>query len=236
MTVLEARALTVRLGKRTLLTGVDLVVEAGRAAAVLGPSGSGKSVLIRALCGLQPAAGEVLVGGTSSVREGWSVVQDKLGVLLGLPGLMDDINVFDNVAYRLRRHGVDESEVRTRVEAILGELGLGDAGEKMPAQLSGGMRRRAGLARALVHRPVCLLLDDPTAGLDPITAKSAIGFILDAARRHGTAVLVTTNDVARVAAAADEAWMIRDRGLRRLEGGPEDWTRALEHGGTTHPG
>ena len=146
---------------------------------------------------------------------------------MALPGLLDDLTLFENVAFRLRRENRPETEVVTRVQSILKEFGLAESTLKLPLELSGGMRRRGALARALVHEPSCLLLDDPTAGLDPITASNVIRFILHAASSRGAAVLLTTHDLKHVAARADEVWKLDALLLRRLSGGPEQWATEL---------
>lgn len=227
MTVLAVSHLAVRSGPRTLLHDVNLSLAPGESGSIIGASGCGKSLLVRALCGLHPCDGEVVVDGVSSSRGGWDAVRGRLGVLLGAPGLVDDLAVEENVGWRLRRAGVDDTAVRSRVHALLAEFGLADAAARLPSELSGGMQRRVALARALVHQPPVLLLDDPTAGLDPITSASVVAFILEAARTRGTAVLWTTHDLHHVAGKTTHRWIIRDASLRRLSGGPADWTTEL---------
>jgi phospholipid/cholesterol/gamma-HCH transport system ATP-binding protein len=228
VTALAVRELTAGAGPdgRPVLRDLCLEVAPGHTVAVLGRCGAGKSLLVRALCGLTPSTGEVQVGGVCRTR-GWEAVRARLGVLLAQPGLLDDVNVFDNVAWGLRRAGRTEDHVRTVVDALLGRLGLRGAATLLPAQLSGGMRRRAALARALSREPACLLLDDPTAGLDPVTAAATTRLILDAAREHGAAVVLTTHDLSRVAAAAGRVVLLAGGALHPLGEEKSSWIKAL---------
>jgi len=210
-----------------VVTDVSFSVEPGQCAAIVGASGSGKSVLVRALCGLIPSSGRVVVGAVASDREGWRAVQSRMGVLLAQPGLLDDLTLSENVAFKLRRDGVTEEDIRVRVTRVLDEFGLRAAADKLPSELSGGMRRRGALARALVHEPSCLLLDDPTAGLDPITTNRVLSFILDAARARRASVVLTTHDLNHVAHRADAVLVLRQQKLVLLERDPVRWAREL---------
>ncbi len=216
MSVFHTQNLGVAAGERQLLSGGNLRLDAGGVGALVGATGSGKSVVLRALCGLHPCTGRIVVEDVDHVTHGMAAVQQRLGVLLSSPGLLDDLTVFENVAHRLRRAGVPPAEVNARVEHILLDVGLQDAAHKLPGALSGGMQRRVALARALVHRPPCVLLDDPTAGLDPITSTVVLEFILETAHSHGAAVLLTTHDVARVAVRAHQVWLLAGGTLRAM--------------------
>ncbi|MBI5495746.1 MAG: ATP-binding cassette domain-containing protein [Deltaproteobacteria bacterium] len=227
MTALAAAGLVLRAGPRVFLDGAGLALAAGEVGALVGAAGCGKSLLVRALCGLYPSEGEVRVNGVSSRADGWEAVRARTGVLLGAPGLLDDLTVLDNVAWRLRRQRLPEDQVRTRVGGLLDEFGLGDAVGKIPAELSGGMQRRAALARALVSQPAVLILDDPTAGLDPVTTTGVVQLILGAARGRGAAVLWTTHDLAGVAARAHRVWVMRGGRLDALAGDAGGWAAEL---------
>lgn len=225
---LQVKELVVTAGKPVpLLAGVSASVEAGECLAVVGGAGSGKSMLVKAISGLIPSQGEVIAGGVSSRTQGWDAVRARLGVLLGQPGLLDDMDVFDNVAHRLRRAGMAAADIDKAVTGILTEFDLLTHRNKMPDQLSGGMKRRVALARALVHGPACLLLDDPTAGLDPITTTLIMDFVLQVAKQHETAVLVTTHDLNRVAKRANRVVLLRRGRLTPLSGDPQQWAKEL---------
>lgn len=224
---LEARALRVTIGARVLLDDAFFAVGPGECGAIVGKSGSGKSLLMRALCGLHPAGGVIEVGGVRADQAGWEALRARLGVLLTTPGLLDDLSVAENVGYRLSRARVPVNEVRARVADLLDRFGLSAARDKRPSELSGGMQRRAALARALCHRPAVLLLDDPTAGLDPITSAAIVRFILQVAADHGAAVLWTTHDLWRVAAASQHVWMLGHGRLHAVDGGPDAWATEL---------
>jgi phospholipid/cholesterol/gamma-HCH transport system ATP-binding protein len=226
-TGLAIEGLVLRLAGRAILDEVWLMVPPGACAAVIGRTGCGKSLLVRALCGLYPSTGTVQVAGVSSQTHGWNQVRAALGVLLAVPGLLDDLTVVDNVAWRLRRQHMAEDRVRLQVTEILDEFGMGAAANKLPSELSGGMRRRAALARALVHRPAGLLLDDPTAGLDPVTARSVMDFILGAAKTRRTSVILTTHDLGQVARRADQVWLLAHQRLRLLDPPAESWRAEL---------
>lgn len=227
-TALAAWDLTLQAGGRTLLANGQLSVEAGGCLAVLGATGCGKSTLIRALCGLHPCGGgQVRVGQVSSATQGFAAVRRQLGVLLALPALVDGWTVETNTAWGLLRAGVGPAEATHRAHAMLAEVGLAHAGPLLPHQLSGGMQRRAALARALVHNPAGLLLDDPTAGLDPITAAEVLALVLSTARHHGAAVVLTTHDLPRVASHATAVLLMRNSSLQPAQGGPPQWAAAL---------
>jgi phospholipid/cholesterol/gamma-HCH transport system ATP-binding protein len=163
-----------RNGRDQILRGIDLDFPEGKLTYVLGPSGTGKSVTIKHILGLlQPDSGEVLVFGKdiskASPRE---LPQHRMqfGMLFQNSALFDDMTIFDNVAFPLREHTqMSEEEIRRKVEGALVHLGLSQGFDKFPNELSGGMKKRAALARAIIREPRVLLYDEPTTGLDPVT-------------------------------------------------------------------
>ena len=143
---------------------------------MLGQSGGGKSTVIKLTLGLEkPDAGKILIDGEDIARlpeEELDRIRNKMGVVFQEGALFDSLSVFENVAYRLREHGEDEAMIERKVGAILEFVGLKDAADKLPAELSGGMKRRVAIARAVVDEPEIVLFDEPTTGLDPPTART----------------------------------------------------------------
>lgn len=206
---MELRHVTKRFGTRTVLDDVNLVVPAGRAVCLLGRSGTGKSVTLKHIVGLmQPDEGEVLVEGedvTRMDRRALSRIRQRMGLLFQSAALFDSISVGENVAFPLRRHSkLPDREIRDRAQALLADVGLADDYDKMPADLSGGMKKRAGLARALALEPAILLADEPSAGLDPITSSEIDRLLVDLKHRTGATLIVVTHNIPSARTIADE--------------------------------
>ena len=187
-------------GTNRVLRGVDLMVERGETVVVLGGSGSGKSVLLRHAVGLiQPDAGEVWVDGTEISHLGEEELLEtrkKVGMLFQSGALFDSMTVYENVAFALLEHtDWDDERVLARVKEVLGLVELGDVLELMPASLSGGMRKRVALARAIALAPAAILYDEPTTGLDPITANTINHLIRSLQKRLGVTSIVVTHDI-----------------------------------------
>ncbi|MBI4476842.1 MAG: ATP-binding cassette domain-containing protein, partial [Acidobacteria bacterium] len=168
--VVSFRDVTKRFGQKTVLDGISFDVPRGSAFCLLGRSGTGKSVTLKHIIGLmRPDAGQVTVDGqdvASLSRKALSELRTRMGFLFQNAALFDSISVGDNVAFPMRRHSrLAASEIRERVEEKLEEVGLGGEASKMPSELSGGMRKRVGLARAMALDPAILLVDEPSAGL-----------------------------------------------------------------------
>ncbi len=189
-----------RYGKKTVLDGVSIAIAAGERMVVLGPSGTGKSVLLRHINGLErPDSGEVRVFGQNIVplteRE-LIPVRLKVSMLFQGGALFDSMNVFENVAFPLREHAVaPASEISERVARTLEVVGLPGTQKKMPSELSGGMRKRVALARSIVLEPEMVLFDEPTTGLDPVTAEKINELIVDLNRRIHATFVVVTHDI-----------------------------------------
>ena len=189
-----------RFGPLTVLDGVSLDMPRGEATVVLGRSGTGKSVLLRHIVGLlAPDAGRVLVQGqdlTGLSPPAMAAVRRQVGFLFQNAALFDSLTVGENVAFPLRRHTrLREPEIRARALDKLALVGLGRDYEKMPAALSGGMRKRAGLARAMVLDPAILLVDEPSAGLDPITSEEIDDLLVRVKEELGTTLVVVTHNI-----------------------------------------
>jgi len=214
----------VRRGARTVLSGVDLSIPAGGVTVVLGPSGAGKSTLLHAATGALPfSAGRIEVLGQALPlpHRALYALRQRIGVLLQGSGLLSDLSVAENVALPLRAHTrLPEPLVQRVVAMKLRAVGLEQAGELAPQQLSGGMTRRVALARALVLDPPLMLYDEPLTGLDPI----ACGVILDLIRRLndtlGLTSVVVTHDVEDGLAIADRVVVVANRGIA-FAGTPE---------------
>lgn len=205
----ELRHVTKRFGSRAVLDDVSLVVPAGRAVCLLGRSGTGKSVTLKHIVGLMmPDEGEVLVEGedvTRMDRRALSRIRQRMGLLFQSAALFDSISVGENVAFPMRRHSkLPDREIRERAQALLADVGLADDYDKMPADLSGGMKKRAGLARALALEPAILLADEPSAGLDPVTSSEIDRLLVDLKHRTGATLIVVTHNIPSARAIADE--------------------------------
>jgi phospholipid/cholesterol/gamma-HCH transport system ATP-binding protein len=187
-------------GRNKVLTGLNLGIPEGRISMILGPSGTGKSVCIKHMVGLlYPDSGEILVHGESvpsMADEQLFEMRKKFGVLFQDGALFGSMNLYDNVAFPLRQHtDKGEEEIAGIVSRRLNEVGLGDSGEKMPNELSGGMRKRAGFARALVLDPEIVLFDEPDSGLDPVRTALLCELIKEVHAENGGTYVVITHDI-----------------------------------------
>ena len=218
-------------GRHKVLNGISLRVHRGETMAVLGRSGTGKSVLFRLIVGLEtPDSGSVSVLGQDiagmSLDE-LAVVRKKMGFLFQHAALYDSLTVGENVAFPLVHHRRDlsKAERNDKVNQLLGEVGLENALDKMPSDISGGMQKRVGLARALALEPEILLLDEPTAGLDPIGSGEINDLILKLQREHHMASVVVTHDMYSARMIANRLALL-DKGSVVIEGSFEDLNRA----------
>jgi len=173
---IEFRDVHLSFDDNKILDGVSFTIRRGETKVILGRSGGGKSTTIRLVLGLlKPDSGQILIDGediTNYSEIEMMKVREKIGMVFQEGALFDSLSVYDNVAYRLHEQRVDETEVETEVRRMLKFVDLEDAIDKMPDELSGGMRRRVGIARALVGDPQIIMFDEPTAGLDPPTART----------------------------------------------------------------
>ena len=222
---IELRHVTKSFGTLRVLDDVCLSVPTGRSICVLGRSGTGKSVMLKHIVGLiSPDAGSVLIEGediTRLSRRELSTVRRRIGFLFQNAALFDSIRVGENVAFPLRRHTklLDE-EVRSRARELLAQVGLEREYDKMPADLSGGMRKRAGLARALALEPAILLADEPSTGLDPVTAREIDELLVALKVRSTTTLVVVTHNIPSARTIGDELVFLHE-GRVIARGGPE---------------
>jgi phospholipid/cholesterol/gamma-HCH transport system ATP-binding protein len=214
-------------GAQHVLNGVSLTVHPGETRAVLGRSGTGKSVLLRLIVGLQePDSGSVRIFGQDIAGlslDRLAPIRKKMGFLFQHAALYDSLTVGENVGFPLNHHRADmsKSERDERVSQVLSEVGMEKQSDKMPAELSGGMQKRIGLARALVMDPELLLLDEPTAGLDPIGSAEINELVLKLQKEHHIAFIVVTHDIHSARTIADRLTLL-DKGCVVMDGSFEE--------------
>ena len=219
-------------GAFRVLDDVSLRILRGRATVVLGRSGTGKSVTLRHIVGLlQPDSGRVFVDDaeiTALSPSALAEVRQRIGFLFQNAALFDSITVVENVAFPLRRHTtLSDGEVRARALEKLAAVGLARAAESMPAALSGGMRKRAGLARAMALDPAILLVDEPSAGLDPVTSEEIDDLLVQLKQERGTTLVVVTHNIPSARRIADTMLFLHE-GRVLAHGTAEDLERS-EH-------
>ncbi|MEP6993597.1 MAG: ABC transporter ATP-binding protein [Acidobacteriota bacterium] len=218
-------------GGKAVLDGINLSVAPGESLVVVGPSGTGKSVLLKHLIGLlKPDSGRVFV----DEQDLWSLdhiervtLRKKFGMSFQEGALFDSMNVYDNVAFPLRRSGRKPAEVRQRVEECLELVGLPDVAVERPSQLSGGMRRRVGFARAIAHQPEILLFDEPNTGLDPIMTDIIAEVILGIRKQLRATIVTITHHIPSARKIGDRLAMLSG-GHILFQGTPDEFMRASE--------
>jgi phospholipid/cholesterol/gamma-HCH transport system ATP-binding protein len=207
-TMLDVRGLTKRIARQEILRGVDLHVGRGETLVIIGRSGGGKSVLLKHLIGLmQPDAGEIWVDGQNIIGMGerdLAAIRRKVGILFQGGALFDSMTVEENIAFPLREAGErDPRVVREKVDEMLEVIEMEGQQKKMPVNLSGGMKKRVGLARSIIRRPSCVLYDEPTAGLDPVVSDSINRLIRRLQERFQVTSVVVTHDMKSAFHVAD---------------------------------
>lgn len=213
-------------GTKKVLTGLDLEVQKGENRVIIGGSGSGKSVILKHIIGiLKPDAGEVIIDGininTLDENELYEA-RKKFGMLFQMAALFDSMNVWENVGFALRRHkGMSSDKVREIAVEKLRMVGLVGAENLMPSELSGGMKKRVGLARAIVHDPEILLYDEPTTGLDPIMADAINDLIIQMREKLSVTSVAITHDMSSAYKIADSISMLYE-GKIIATGTPEE--------------
>jgi phospholipid/cholesterol/gamma-HCH transport system ATP-binding protein len=214
---------------RAVLDGVNLAVAPGESLVIVGPSGTGKSVLLKHLIGLiRPDSGRVFVDGVDL----WTLdglqrneLRKKFGMAFQEGALFDSMSVFDNVAFPLRRYGRSPSQVRARVEECLELVQLPDIASKRPSELSGGMRRRVGFARAIAHKPEILLFDEPNTGLDPIMTDVIDEVILEMKEKLDVTIVTITHHMESARKIGDRIALLAG-GRILFEAPPEEFLKS----------
>ena len=211
--MITALQLSYRVSGKSILRRLDLHVEKGETVAVMGMSGAGKSTLLKCMAGLlRPTGGQMLVEGTDIARmpePELEKVRRRIGMLFQYAALFDSLNVYENVSFGLRRHSaLSEQELAEKVKSRLSMVGLPRTEHLMPSQLSGGMQKRVGLARALAMDPDIVLYDEPTSGLDPITSATIAELICRTRDELGVTSVVVTHDVPTIKRTANRIAMI----------------------------
>lgn len=224
---IEVTDLHQQFGEQEVLKGVTMKVYEGETLVLLGGSGGGKSVLIKHFLGLlSPRHGKVVVAGEDVSTMGerqLGKVRQSVGMMFQNGALFDSMTVGQNIAFPLRERGMrDEQEIEKRVKETLEIVRLHDQEAKMPADLSGGMRKRVALARAIVDKPKCVLYDEPHAGLDPVTADSIDHLIKDLQNDHGITNIVITHEIRSVFRIADRVVFLKE-GQLYWEGTPDEF-------------
>lgn len=217
MIVLES--LVKSFGTREVLQGLSLEIPDGQNTVIIGPSGSGKSVTLKLIVGLlEPDTGRVLVDDATVHeldREELAALRGRIGYVFQFAALFDSMTVAQNIRLGLARRGYDEADILERIDESLAVVDLSGTGDKYPAELSGGMRKRVGIARAIALKPRYILYDEPTTGLDPITA-AVMDQLIVRTRDLGVTGLVVTHDMRSAFTVGDRVAMLHDGAIRQV--------------------
>jgi phospholipid/cholesterol/gamma-HCH transport system ATP-binding protein len=224
--MISVQGLIKRIGAQEILRGVDLEVARGETLAIIGRSGGGKSVLLKHLIGLmRPDAGEIRIEGENIIgmkERRLASIRQKVGILFQGSALFDSMTVAENIAFPLREAGERDPKVlRATVSEILEVMELSGEEEKMPVNLSGGMKKRVGLARSIIRQPSCILYDEPTSGLDPVVSDSINRLIRRLQQRLGVTSIVVTHDMKNAFHVADRIAYLHE-GRIHFHGTPDD--------------
>ena len=218
---IEFRDVHLAFDDKTILNGISFIVRRGETKIILGRSGGGKSTIIRLILGLlKPDSGDILVNGVNIVEmneQDLNEIRQTIGMVFQEGALFDSLSVYENVAYRLREQNVDEDEIEHEVRRMLQFVELEDAIDKMPIELSGGMRRRVGIARALIGDPQIVLFDEPTAGLDPPTARAMCELAIKLRDLQDVSSIFVTHEMNNVSYISSEYAIVEEDGSISFE-------------------
>jgi phospholipid/cholesterol/gamma-HCH transport system ATP-binding protein len=239
-TVISIKGLYKSFGKNNdVLKGVDITIKKGENLVVLGKSGSGKTIIIKCIVGLvEPDKGEIKVFDTDISKLDYNqlnAIRIRIGFLFQNAALYDSMTVRENLGFTLRRHSknLSSKEVEDAIIEALESVGLADAIDKMPSELSGGMRKRIGLARTLILKPEIILYDEPTTGLDTITSREISELILAIQKKNKTTSIIITHDMACAKLTGDRLVILRDGVINAegsystLEKSEDEWVRSF---------
>jgi len=224
--MIAVRDLAKKIGRQEILRGIDLTVAKGETLGIIGRSGGGKSVLLKHLIGLmQPDAGEIWIDGQNIIglsERKLAAIRRKIGILFQGGALFDSMTVEENISFPLREAGErDPKVIREKVNEMLEVIELEGQQKKMPVNLSGGMKKRVGLARSIIRRPSCILYDEPTAGLDPVVSDSINKLIRRLQERYRVTSIVVTHDMKSAFHVADHIAYLHE-GRIYFEGTPQE--------------
>ena len=213
---IEFKDVHLSFDEKKILDGISFTVRRGETKLILGRSGGGKSTTIRLILGLlKPDSGRILIDGediTDYTEQEMMAVRQKIGMVFQEGALFDSLSVYDNVAYRLHEQKIDEAEVEHEVRRMLQFVDLEDAIDKMPSELSGGMRRRVGIARALIGNPSIVMFDEPTAGLDPPTARTICELAIKLRDLQDVSSMFVTHEMNNVRYLSSEYATVNENG------------------------
>jgi len=230
--MIDVRSLAKRIGRQEILRGIDLRVARGETLVIIGRSGGGKSVLLKHLIGLlQPDAGEIWIDGENIIgmtERDLAAIRRKVGILFQGGALFDSMTVEENIAFPLREAGERDPRVlREKVNEMLEVIEMEGQQKKMPVNLSGGMKKRVGLARSIIGRPSCVLYDEPTAGLDPVVSDSINRLIRRLQQRFQMTSVVVTHDMKSAFHVADHIAYLHE-GRIYFYGTPDELERSSD--------
>lgn len=224
--MIEIKELYKSFGKQQVLKGVNLVINEGEVTAIIGRSGGGKSVLLKHIVGLlKPDKGSILINGEDITKlkgKRLDEIRENIGVVFQGGALFDSMTVYENVAFPLKeKTKLNKKEIHERVMKALADVGLQGMEHKYPAELSGGMRKRVALARALIAHPKIILFDEPTTGLDPILVRSIHRLIKDTQKQYGFTGLIISHEIPEIFEISDRVAMLHDGRIVEV-GTPEE--------------